>query len=61
MLMAGEHANARLTTFWPMVIGTGQRFTIREGKTTVITGVVTKEHPNVVLPKNKLSEVNIVE
>lgn len=59
--MPGEHGNARLTTFWPMVVSSGQRFTIREGKTTVLSGVVTKEHPNVVLPKNKLSEVTIVE
>lgn len=59
MLIPGEHASARLTTFKPMVIRNGQRFTIREGKVTVLTGLVTKEHPTVDLPHNKLSEVVI--
>lgn len=61
ILIPGEHAKARLTTFRPMVISAGQRFTIREGKTTVLTGVVTKEHPIIDVPKNKLSEIVMVE
>ncbi|XP_055294852.1 elongation factor Tu-like [Sitodiplosis mosellana] len=61
ILIPGEHATARLTTFRPMIISAGQRFTIREGKTTVLTGVVTKEHEIVDVPKNKLSEVVIKE
>lgn len=60
ILTPGEHAQARLTTFRPMIVSSGQRFTIREGKTTVLTGIVTKEHKNVVLPNNKLYEVVIV-
>lgn len=59
MLIPGEHASARLTTFKPMVIRNGQRFTIREGKVTVLTGLVTAEHPIVDLPQNKLSGVEI--
>lgn len=59
MLIPGEHASARLTTFKPMVIRNGQRFTIREGKVTVLTGLVVKEHPIVDLPQNKLSGVEI--
>lgn len=59
ILIPGEHAKARLTTFKPMIIRAGQRFTIREGKTTVLTGVVTKEHEIIKLPKNKLSEIEI--
>lgn len=61
MLIPGEHAKARLTTFRPMIIKAGQRFTIREGKTTVLTGVVTKELENIEVPKDKLSEVVIKE
>lgn len=61
MLIPGEHAHARFTTFRPMIISTGQRFTIREGKTTVLTGIITNEHENVELPQNKLSEVVINE
>lgn len=60
-LMPGEHANARLTTFKPMIVSAGQRFSIREGKTTVLTGIVTKEHPIIEIPKNKLSEIVIKE
>lgn len=60
MLIPGEHASARLTTFKPMVLRNGQRFTIREGKVTVLTGLVTKDdYPIVDLPHNKLSEVVI--
>lgn len=61
MLMPGEHGKARLTTFRPMVLKSGQRFSIREGKTTVLTGIVTKEHPIVEVPNKKLSEVVIKE
>lgn len=61
LLIPGEHATARLTTFKPMIIATGQRFTIREGKTTVLTGVVTKEHDIIDVPKDKLSDVVIKE
>lgn len=59
MLMPGEHAYARLTTFRPMILSSGQRFTIREGKITVLTGIVTKEHAIIDVPKNKLSEIVI--
>lgn len=61
ILMPGEHGKARLTTFRPMVIKSGQRFTIREGKITVLTGVVTGEHPIIKVPNKKLSEVVIKE
>lgn len=59
--MPGEHANVRLTTYRPMVVSIGQRFTIREGKITVLTGIVTKEHENIHVENNKLSDVVIKE
>lgn len=61
MLMPGEHSTARLTTLEPMVVSAGQRFSIREGKTTVLTGVVTKEYPTITVPKKKLSLIELIE
>lgn len=57
MLIPGENAHVRLTTFRKMVMKVGQNFTIREGKTTLLTGMITKEHPNVDLTHQKLSDV----
>lgn len=59
MLMPGEHSTARLTTLVPMVVSTGQRFSIREDKTTVLTGIVTNEHPNIIVPKKRLSLIEL--
>lgn len=61
MLIPGEHANIRLTIFKKMVMNNGQAFTIREGHVTVATGIITKAHPSVELPFNKLSKVQIKE
>ena len=61
IMMPGEHGNARLTTLEPMVVSKGQRFSIREGRTTVLTGVVTKEHPTIVVPKRRLSLIEFKE
>lgn len=61
MLIPGEHGSARLTTLEPMVVSAGQRFSIREGKTTVLTGVVTKEHPIIEVPKRRLSLIDFKE
>lgn len=61
MLMPGEHGSARLTTLEPMVVSAGQRFSIREGKTTALTGIVTKEHPTITIPKKKLSLIEFKE
>lgn len=61
MLMPGEHGTARLTTLEPMVVKAGQRFSIREGKTTVLTGVVTKEYPTIAIPKKRLSLIEFKE
>lgn len=61
MLMPGEHGNVRLTIFKKMVMSNGQPFTIREGHITVATGIITKSHPSVELPLNKLSKVEIIE
>lgn len=61
MLIPGEHGTARLTTLEPMVVSAGQRFSIREGKTTVLTGVVTKEHPIITVPKKRLSLIEFKE
>lgn len=61
MLMPGEHGAARLTTLEPMVVKAGQRFSIREGKTTVLTGIVTKEHPTITVPQRKLSLIEFKE
>lgn len=61
MLMPGEHGAARLTTLEPMVVSAGQRFSIREGKITVLTGIVTKEHPVITIPKKRLSSFEFKE
>lgn len=61
MMMPGEHGAARLTTLEPMVVSSGQRFSIREGKTTVLTGIVTKEHPIISIPKKRLSLIEFKE
>lgn len=59
LMMPGEHGNIRLTLFKKMVMTTGQKFTIREGSTTVATGIITKMHKSVELPLNKLSKVEV--
>ncbi|XP_064115049.1 elongation factor Tu, mitochondrial-like [Macrobrachium nipponense] len=42
MVMPGEDARLNLRLFKPMVLEKGQRFTLRDGSTTVGTGVITK-------------------
>lgn len=57
--MPGEHGEVRLTLLKKMVMNDGQAFTIRDGKITVATGIVTKSHGNVDLPSNKLTNVEM--
>lgn len=42
MVMPGEDARLNLRLFKPMVLEKGQRFTLRDGSTTVGTGVITQ-------------------
>jgi len=46
LLMPGEDGKLNLKMLKPMVLETGQRFTLRNGPVTVGTGVVTKILPN---------------
>jgi len=41
MVMPGEQGNIKLTMRIPMVLIEGERFTLRKGKKTIATGVVT--------------------
>ena len=60
MVMPGEQATVRLTLPTPMPILEGQKFTLRENKTTVGTGVVTKLCSPVYIPeRSKLSKLDI--
>lgn len=59
LMMPGEHGNIRITLFKKMVMTIGQKFTIREGSTTVATGIITKMHHFIELPLNKLSKVEV--
>ena len=45
MVMPGEDAKLVLKLIRPMVLEQGQRFTLRDGNTTLGTGVVTKVMP----------------
>ena len=58
--MPGEQATVRLTLPNSMPILEGQKFTLRENKTTVGTGVVTKLcSPIYIADKTKLSKIEI--
>lgn len=46
MVMPGEDARLEIRLFQPMAIEQGQRFTLREGRITAGTGVITKVLPN---------------
>jgi elongation factor Tu len=46
MVMPGEDAKVQLKLIKPMVLEQGTRFTLREGKTTLGTGVITKINAN---------------
>lgn len=59
MIIPGEHGEVRLTLLKSMVMNAGQTFTIRDGKITVATGIITKSHGSVELPSNKLSMVQM--
>lgn len=47
MVMPGEDATLNLQLLKPMVCEQGQRFTLRDGKITLGTGVITKVLPNI--------------
>ncbi|XP_014677902.1 PREDICTED: elongation factor Tu, mitochondrial-like [Priapulus caudatus] len=51
MVMPGESAQVALALTRRMPLTLGQRFTIRENKRTVATGVITRVLPNVLLTK----------
>ncbi|KAL1428684.1 hypothetical protein MTO96_003031 [Rhipicephalus appendiculatus] len=46
MVMPGEDAKLEIRLFQPMALEQGQRFTLREGRITAGTGVITKVLPN---------------
>ncbi|XP_055687445.1 elongation factor Tu [Lutzomyia longipalpis] len=59
MMLPGDHGAVRLTLLRQMVMTVGQPFTIRENEATVATGVITKVHNPVNLPRNKLSKLEL--
>ena len=60
LIMPGDHGVAHLTLARSMVMPDGTKFTIRQGSTTVISGVINKALPPLVEPskfiKGKLKE-----
>lgn len=59
MLMPGEQATARLTLLCCMPLLIGQSFSIRELKSTVATGVITKVHDKIHFDKRKMNKIVI--
>ncbi|XP_076248783.1 elongation factor Tu-like isoform X2 [Calliopsis andreniformis] len=59
MLMPGEFATTRLTLRCNMPVLPGQNFTIRENKSTIGTGKITKVLKSVILENGKLNKVVI--
>ncbi|XP_071945286.1 elongation factor Tu-like [Antedon mediterranea] len=51
MVMPGEDTTMTLELLKPMVTQVGQRFTLRDGKITLGTGVITKVLPNIEVEK----------
>lgn len=59
MLMPGEQATARLTLLDSMPMLTGDTFTIREQKSTVLTGIITKVYDRIQVDKRKMNKIEI--
>lgn len=55
MLMPGEQCAANLTLVKKMPIVEGQSFTVRENRTTVATGIITKALQPIEVDKRKLN------
>ncbi|XP_059484139.1 elongation factor Tu, mitochondrial [Neocloeon triangulifer] len=54
MVMPGEDSKLIMQLFKPMVLEQGQRFTLRDGSTTLGTGVITKVLPKLSEPERLL-------
>lgn len=54
LLMPGDHATVHVTLHKDMYMDEGQRFTVREGKRTVASGVIAKRLPAVSVAPNTL-------
>ncbi|VVC24779.1 Translation protein, beta-barrel domain,Translation elongation factor EFTu/EF1A, C- [Cinara cedri] len=59
MIMPGEHGDIQITLLNKMIMSIGQPFTIRENGKTVATGLITDILPNINVPKNNLSKIEI--
>lgn len=57
--MPGEHAQTKVTLMKRMPLMVGQAFTIRENKSTVVTGVITKKLESVHVVKTKLNKLEL--
>lgn len=55
MLMPGEQCSTKLTLIKRMPMMIGQTFTVREGRNTVATGIITKLLKPLVVDKRKLN------
>ena len=59
MVLPGDQATVRLTVLKNMPLFVGQRFTLRENKMTVASGIITKLHPPILThSKSKLIKIN---
>lgn len=56
LMMPGEDTNVLMRLRKPVVLEQGTRFTLRDGATTIGTGVVTKILPNLTLEERKKFE-----
>lgn len=59
MLMPGEQTTMRLTLLDKMPIIVGQNFTVREHRTTVATGRITKVMESLFFDKKKMNKLVI--
>ena len=60
MILPGESARIKISMIKNMPVFEGQRFTLRENKITVASGIITKlKDPIPVLPGAKLVKIKI--
>lgn len=60
MLLPGESGNVKISMLKNMPLFLGQRFTLRENKITVASGIITKLHDAIPMqPKQKLIKLQL--
>ena len=60
MIIPGESSQVKISMLHKMPMFVGQRFTLRENKSTVASGIITKLNPHIeMLPRQKLSKLKV--